>query len=177
MVSFDQQQVASGNGAVAGTGGSPGRPHWAWVGAHGGAGVTTLSEVVPGGADFGRDFPAQAGASGLPAVVVCRSNAHGLAAARKAAAMAASFNAERVGPRRRGRHARAPAPETLSRSALFDPRCLRRALGNAMGTGLALRRAPGAGQQPSPSAPAPRRPLDRPRPPAPRREQPKKTRR
>ena len=97
MVSFDQQQVASGNGAVGGTGGSPGRPHWAWVGAHGGAGVTTLSEVVPGGADFGRDFPGQAGASDLPAVVVCRSNAHGLAAARKAAAKAASFNADVLG--------------------------------------------------------------------------------
>ncbi len=82
---------------MAGTGGSPGRPHWAWVGAHGGAGVTTLAEVVPGGADFGRDFPAQVGMPGLPAVVVCRSNAQGLAAARKAAAVAASFATELLG--------------------------------------------------------------------------------
>ena len=97
MVSLDEQQVASANGAVAGTGGRPSRPHWAWVGAHGGAGVTTLSEVVPGGADFGRDFPAQAGPLGLPVVVVCRSNAQGLTAARKAAAKAASFSANVLG--------------------------------------------------------------------------------
>jgi hypothetical protein len=97
VVSFDQRQVANGNGAVAGIGGSPPRPHCAWVGAHGGAGVTTLSEVVPGGADFGRDFPAQAAASGLRAVVVCRSNAQGLTAARKAAAIAASLATDVLG--------------------------------------------------------------------------------
>ena len=97
MVPFDQRQVAVKNGAVDGTAGSPGRPHWAWVGAHGGAGVTTLVEVVPGGADFGRNFPAQVGMPGLPAVVVCRSNAQGLAAARKAAAVAASFATELLG--------------------------------------------------------------------------------
>jgi hypothetical protein len=97
MVSFEQQQIASTNGAVAGTGQSPGGPYWAWVGAHGGAGVTTLSEAVPGGADFGRDFPTQAGVPGLPAVVVCRSNAQGLAAARDAAARAATLAAEVLG--------------------------------------------------------------------------------
>ncbi len=97
MVSFEQRQIAGANGAMAGAGQSSSGPYWAWVGAHGGAGVTTLSEVVPGGADFGRDFPAQAGAPGLPAVVVCRSNAQGLVAARKTAARAASFATDVLG--------------------------------------------------------------------------------
>lgn len=91
MVAIEGRQVASANGVVPGAGWSPGGPYWAWVGAHGGAGVTTLCEVVPGGADFGQVFPAQAGFAGLPAVVVCRSNAQGLVAARKAAARAASL--------------------------------------------------------------------------------------
>jgi hypothetical protein len=102
MVSFYQQQVAGANGAVAGHGQSPGGqssggPFWAWVGAHGGAGVTTLAEVVPGGNDFGRDFPAEVGAPDLPAVVVCRSNAQGLVAARKAALRAVSFGTDVLG--------------------------------------------------------------------------------
>ena len=97
MVSFEQQEIARGDGDMASVDGPPGRPHWAWVGAHGGAGVTTLVEVVPGGADFGRNFPAQVGMPGLPAVVVCRSNAQGLAAARKAAAVAASLATELLG--------------------------------------------------------------------------------
>jgi hypothetical protein len=97
VVSFDQQEQVAAMPLWPTLGESRDSPHWAWVGAHGGAGVTTLSEVVPGGVDFGRNFPAQAGASGLPAVVVCRSNAYGLGAARIAAATAASFNADVLG--------------------------------------------------------------------------------
>jgi hypothetical protein len=63
--------------------------YWAWVGAHGGAGVTTLCQAVPGGTDLGRNLPVEEGFVDLPAVVVCRSNASGLAAARDTAAMAA----------------------------------------------------------------------------------------
>jgi len=65
-------------------------PFWAWVGAHGGAGVTTLSQAVPGGVDLGRKLPLEEGLSDLPAVVVCRSNARGLEAARDIAAMGAA---------------------------------------------------------------------------------------
>lgn len=109
MVAFDQRQIAvpESNGAVLtangasdvanGSGHSRRAPYWAWVGAHGGAGVTTLSEVVPGGADFGREFPAQAGVPDLPVVVVCRANAQGLAAAREAAAIAASWATDVLG--------------------------------------------------------------------------------
>jgi hypothetical protein len=97
VVSFDQQELVAAMALWPTLGESLGVSCWAWVGAHGGAGVTTLSGVVPGGADFGRDFPAQAGASDLPVVVVCRSNAHGLAAARIAAAKAASLNADVLG--------------------------------------------------------------------------------
>lgn len=65
-------------------------PFWAWIGAHGGAGVTTLSQAIPGGVDLGRKLPLEDGLSDLPAVVVCRSNARGLVAARDTAAMAAA---------------------------------------------------------------------------------------
>ena len=71
--------------------------HWAWAGAHGGAGTTTLCQAVPGGADFGRLLPEEAGSPGLPAVVVCRSNAKGLAAARGAARRAASLGTRVLG--------------------------------------------------------------------------------
>jgi hypothetical protein len=71
----------------------PGRPgdttpYWAWCGAHGGAGVTTLAEAVPGGVDLGRRLPWEACLGHLPAVAVCRSTAHGLLAAREFAARA-----------------------------------------------------------------------------------------
>lgn len=65
-------------------------PFWAWVGAHGGAGTTTLAQAVPGGADLGRRLPLEEGMTGLPAVIVCRGNARGLGAARDTAAMASS---------------------------------------------------------------------------------------
>jgi len=97
MVTFEGRQVVKADGAVAGAGWSTGAPYWAWVGAHGGAGTTSLCEAVPGGADFGRHFPEEAGAAGLAAVVVCRSNGRGLAAAREAAAKAASFGTALLG--------------------------------------------------------------------------------
>ena len=71
--------------------------YWAWAGAHGGAGTTTLAEAVPGGADFGLCLPEEAGSPGLPAVVVCRPNAKGLAAAREAARRAASLGTRVLG--------------------------------------------------------------------------------
>ena len=50
--------------------------HWCWVGAHGGAGVTTLRAALGG---------AEGTAGGLPVVVVARSHRHGLSAAQHAA--------------------------------------------------------------------------------------------
>ena len=93
-------------GAPSGDGRSPGGDcaggdwaggYWAWAGAHGGAGTTTLAAAVPGGADFGRSLPEEAASPGLPAVVVCRSNAKGLAAGREAARRAASLGTRVLG--------------------------------------------------------------------------------
>jgi len=50
--------------------------HWCWVGAHGGAGVTTLRTALGG---------AEGTAGELPVVVVARSDRHGLLAAQHAA--------------------------------------------------------------------------------------------
>ncbi len=50
--------------------------HWCWVGAHGGAGVTTLRAALGG---------AEGTAHGLPVVVVARSHRQGLSAAQHAA--------------------------------------------------------------------------------------------
>ena len=87
--------------APSGDGRSPGGywagAYWAWAGAHGGAGTTTLWGAVPGGADFGRSLPEEAGSPGLPAVVVCRSHAQGLAAARGTARRAASLGTRVLG--------------------------------------------------------------------------------
>ncbi|MFC8668704.1 DUF6668 family protein [Streptomyces sp. NPDC057199] len=85
-------------GAVpAPTGGLPlsGRPAvggaFAWVGCHGGAGVTTLQHTVPGGIDGDRVWPGPLPAGGLqPVVLVCRSHAAGLMTAQQAAAQWAS---------------------------------------------------------------------------------------
>jgi hypothetical protein len=52
---------------------------WAWLGLHGGAGVTTLAQAVPGGVDLATLGEAT---SALPLVVVCRSHAGGLDAAQ-----------------------------------------------------------------------------------------------
>lgn len=64
-----------------------GKAWWAWVGAHGGAGTTTLAEAIPGGVDLGRTGPWEQGLV-LPVAVVCRGSARGLAAARTFAARA-----------------------------------------------------------------------------------------
>jgi hypothetical protein len=50
--------------------------HWCWVGAHGGAGVSTLQAAL-GGTEGASD--------GLPVVVVARSHRHGLTCAQKVA--------------------------------------------------------------------------------------------
>jgi hypothetical protein len=58
--------------------------HW-WLGVHGGAGVSTLVRLIPGGADAYRWWPApgvHGGPSGV--VLVCRTHARGMEAARKA---------------------------------------------------------------------------------------------
>ncbi len=58
-------------------------PYWAWVGVHGGAGVTTLAEAIPGGIDLGRDAPWEVGMGDLPTVAVCRPTFRGLSSARE----------------------------------------------------------------------------------------------
>ena len=60
------------------------RPIW-FVGAHGGAGTTTLARAVTGGADAGRFWPVPESGSPSKVVLVARSNAVGLGAAQKAA--------------------------------------------------------------------------------------------
>lgn len=57
-------------------------PLW-WVGAHGGAGVDVLTRLVPGTSSAGRYWPAP-DTGEAACVVVCRSNAAGLAAAQVA---------------------------------------------------------------------------------------------
>ncbi|MGY1438565.1 DUF6668 family protein [Streptomyces reniochalinae] len=63
-------------------------PAWWWLGVHGGAGVTTLEQAVPGGRDAGRAWPA--GDVPQPVVLVARSGAVGLKAAQSAAQQWAS---------------------------------------------------------------------------------------
>jgi hypothetical protein len=54
-----------------------------WLGVHGGAGVSTLTQLIPGGADAFRRWPAPAVHGGPPGVVlVCRTHARGMLAAR-----------------------------------------------------------------------------------------------
>ncbi|MGW1674609.1 DUF6668 family protein [Streptomyces sp. NPDC002324] len=63
---------------------------WAWLGCHGGAGVTSLQHALPGGYDAGRMWPAPVGYLRHPVVLVCRSNVMGLTAAQLAARQWAS---------------------------------------------------------------------------------------
>lgn len=58
---------------------------WWWLGVHGGAGVSTLTEFVPGGLDAFRWWPAPLLHEGPGAVIlVCRTHAAGLTRARDA---------------------------------------------------------------------------------------------
>ena len=58
---------------------------WWWLGVHGGAGVSTLAEFVPGGLDAFRWWPAPLLHEGPGAVILaCRTHAAGLARARDA---------------------------------------------------------------------------------------------
>lgn len=61
---------------------------WWWLGVHGGAGVTTLAQAVPGGRDAGRAWPVSARSQQV--VLVARSSASGIAAAQNAARQWAS---------------------------------------------------------------------------------------
>jgi len=92
------------------------RGWWAWCGLHGGAGVTTLRQAVPGGVDFlgfpsvrvwltqsGDEIP-PADSDGsrdhlpdLPVVGVCRSHMNGLEAAQRWAAWTTEHQVPVVG--------------------------------------------------------------------------------
>lgn len=61
---------------------------WWWLGAHGGAGASTLAGAVPGGRDAGGAWPVSTEAQ--PVVLVARSSASGLRAAQEAARQWAS---------------------------------------------------------------------------------------
>lgn len=63
---------------------------WWWLGCHGGAGVTTLTHAVPGGADAGRVWPRPAPGGRAPVLLVARTHASGLQAAQLAAQQWAS---------------------------------------------------------------------------------------
>ncbi len=58
---------------------------WWWLGVHGGAGVSTLAVMVPGGADAVRRWPDPAKGGPAPVVLVARAHAQGMARARAAA--------------------------------------------------------------------------------------------
>ncbi|MEU6201520.1 DUF6668 family protein [Streptomyces sp. NPDC047061] len=66
---------------------APGQAWW-WLGAHGGSGVTTLEQAVPGGRDAGGAWPV--GEWAQPVVLVARSGADGIGAAQDAARQWAS---------------------------------------------------------------------------------------
>ncbi|WP_017972370.1 DUF6668 family protein [Actinopolyspora halophila] len=62
-------------------------PRWWWLGVHGGAGVSTLSGLIPGGWDAARAWPDPriGGPPGLVGVMlVCRSHQAGMSAASAA---------------------------------------------------------------------------------------------
>ncbi|MGW2725095.1 DUF6668 family protein [Streptomyces sp. NPDC001492] len=70
--------------------GTPPQGGWAWLGCHGGAGVTTLQQALPGGYDANRAWPAAVAGWRCPVVLVCRSHVSGLTAAQTAARQWAS---------------------------------------------------------------------------------------
>ncbi|MFW1494664.1 DUF6668 family protein, partial [Vibrio parahaemolyticus] len=55
-----------------------------WVGAHGGAGESTLAALMPGSQAAGHSWPRTASATPARTVLVARSDAHGLRAAQAA---------------------------------------------------------------------------------------------
>ncbi|WP_437088122.1 DUF6668 family protein [Streptomyces sp. enrichment culture] len=61
---------------------------WWWLGVHGGAGVTTLEQALPGGRDANRAWPVSERSQ--PVVLVARSGANGMRAAQNAARQWAS---------------------------------------------------------------------------------------
>jgi hypothetical protein len=68
---------------------SPPEPGWWWAGCHGGAGVTTLMNVIEGGQDADRAWPVP-GAGESHVVLVARTHEHGLRCAQAAARQWAS---------------------------------------------------------------------------------------
>lgn len=72
-------------------------PPWWWVGCHGGAGVSTLADLVPGGRESGKAWPVPADGNLSRVVLVARTNARGLAAAQAAARQWAAGRVPGVG--------------------------------------------------------------------------------
>jgi hypothetical protein len=70
-------------------------PRWWWLGCHGGAGVSTLSALIPGGWDANRAFPDPRLGGPAGVLLVCRTNAAGLNAAQNAVRQAAAGYAPR----------------------------------------------------------------------------------
>jgi hypothetical protein len=68
----------------------PGRAGWWWLGVHGGAGVSSLAEFLPGGADAERCWPDPAFGGPRAVILVCRTHVGGLRRARDAAQQWAS---------------------------------------------------------------------------------------
>ncbi|MBH1934138.1 hypothetical protein I5Q34_07485 [Streptomyces sp. AV19] len=58
---------------------------WWWLGCHGGAGVSMLTQAVPGGLDANRAWPQLPGHAPARVVLVARTSFHGLTAAQQAA--------------------------------------------------------------------------------------------
>jgi hypothetical protein len=56
-------------------------PRWWWLGCHGGAGVSTLVRLIPGGWDANRAWPDPRFGGPAGVLLVCRSNESGLTAA------------------------------------------------------------------------------------------------
>lgn len=72
---------APGDARPGDAGPRPAAARWLWLGLHGGAGVSTLAQAVPGGIDLGRGVHGKPPL--LPVVAVCRSHAGGLGAAQE----------------------------------------------------------------------------------------------
>lgn len=87
---------------------------WWWLGVHGGAGVSTLRTLVPGGLDAQRRWPAGGWGGPKVVVLVCRTHASGLARARDAARQFAAGDVPRS-LRLMGVVAVADSPGRLSR--------------------------------------------------------------